>query len=403
MAGPGRVGPGRAGPRRERPADDPPTGPRPDGADRRHARALAVAVILLPLRGRLAGTDVALVLVLAVVAVAANGLRLAGWIAAVSSALWFDFFWTRPHEQLAISARADVETSVLLLALGVAVTETAVWGRHQHLEASREAGFRAGILAAAEAVATGDSPSAVIDRICERLAPLLGLQSCRFDYGTGRDHPRLEHDGSVVWRHKTVDADPGRAAGRGGADRRGRRRVDRLRGQPPPMTGRDPVGAGRIRPAPAGHGARRSGRRGRPVGRGARRAGQPPGRRDSRRNAVTGLLPRLRGAFVIEAVLTFALVSTVLGTASAAQNLGALSAFGVGAYDIVYLPRNIPHAYRITSERRPAHDRHAGWDRGHVRSHRQGQVTTATRRLPDRPHTPKAAEMFGNVVLGPPR
>lgn len=37
-------------------------------------------------------------------------------------------------------------------------------------------------------------------------------------------------------------------------------------------------------------------------------------------------------AFAIEAVLTFGLVSTILGTASAAQNLGALSAFGVGAY-----------------------------------------------------------------------
>jgi aquaporin Z len=40
-------------------------------------------------------------------------------------------------------------------------------------------------------------------------------------------------------------------------------------------------------------------------------------------------------AFVIEAVLTFGLVSTVLGTASAAQNLGALSGFGVGAYILV--------------------------------------------------------------------
>lgn len=37
-------------------------------------------------------------------------------------------------------------------------------------------------------------------------------------------------------------------------------------------------------------------------------------------------------AFVVETVLTLGLVSTILGTASAAQNLGALSAFGVGAY-----------------------------------------------------------------------
>ena len=37
-------------------------------------------------------------------------------------------------------------------------------------------------------------------------------------------------------------------------------------------------------------------------------------------------------AFVVEAILSLGLVSTVLGTASSAQNIGPLSAFGVGAY-----------------------------------------------------------------------
>jgi aquaporin Z len=37
-------------------------------------------------------------------------------------------------------------------------------------------------------------------------------------------------------------------------------------------------------------------------------------------------------AFAIEVVLTLGLVSTILGTASTAQNIGSLSAFGVGAY-----------------------------------------------------------------------
>ena len=168
---------------------------------------LAVAVVLLPLRGHIANTDVALLLVLAVVGVAANGLRSAGWLAAVSSAVWFDFFWTRPYAHLMITGRADIETFVLLLAVGVAVTEIAVRGRRQHARASREAGFRAGILAAAEAVATGDSPSAVIDSVAAQLVPLLGLESARFVYGTGLDHPRLEHDGSVSWRGQIVDVE----------------------------------------------------------------------------------------------------------------------------------------------------------------------------------------------------
>jgi len=40
-------------------------------------------------------------------------------------------------------------------------------------------------------------------------------------------------------------------------------------------------------------------------------------------------------AMFTELVLTFGLVSTILGTASGAQNLGAVSAFGVGAYIIL--------------------------------------------------------------------
>jgi hypothetical protein len=167
----------------------------------------AVAAALLPLRNSVANTSVALLLVLAVVGVAMTGRRLAGWMAAASAAAWFNFFWTEPYQTLVITSRVDVETAVLLLLVGAAVTEIAVWGRRQQAAASREAGFRDGLLAAAEAVATGDTPSAVIDRVSQQLVPLLGLERCRFDYGTGLDHPRLEHDGTVVCRHRQVDID----------------------------------------------------------------------------------------------------------------------------------------------------------------------------------------------------
>jgi K+-sensing histidine kinase KdpD len=93
--------------------------------------------------------------VLVIVGVAASGNRPAGLPAAVSAAVWFDFFWTQPYETLAITTRADIETAVLLLLLGLAVTEIGVRVRRQHAAASREAGFRDGILSAAEAAATG--------------------------------------------------------------------------------------------------------------------------------------------------------------------------------------------------------------------------------------------------------
>src|SRR2546430_13456825 len=49
-----------------------------------------------------------------------------------TAAAWFDFFLTRPYERFAITRRADIETTILLLVIGVAVTEIAVWRSEEH-------------------------------------------------------------------------------------------------------------------------------------------------------------------------------------------------------------------------------------------------------------------------------
>jgi K+-sensing histidine kinase KdpD len=164
------------------------------------AAPLLLTLILVPFRTRLPNTDAALVLILVVVAVAAIGYRLAGAVAALSAAVWFDFFLTRPYERFTITRAADIETTVLILVIGVAVTEIAVWGRRQHVAASRRAGYLEGINAAAEAVAVGGSPPALIDQVCVQLTRLLSLRSCRFEYGVaGLGRPaRLQHDGQLV-------------------------------------------------------------------------------------------------------------------------------------------------------------------------------------------------------------
>jgi K+-sensing histidine kinase KdpD len=161
---------------------------------------LALAAILVPFRGHFANTDAALAMIVIIVAVAAAGNRLAGYVASVSAAAWFDFFLTRPYEQFAITRAADIETTVLLVVIGAAVTEIAVWGRRQHATASRRAGYLEGINDAARAAAAGDSPSALIGRIGASLTQLLSLRSCEFQYGVaGLGRPgRLEHDGQVM-------------------------------------------------------------------------------------------------------------------------------------------------------------------------------------------------------------
>lgn len=175
------------------------TRPRVVGAVGLLGPLLAVA-ILVPFRDSVANTNAALLLVLLVVAVAALGDRRAGVLAAVSSGVWFDFFLTQPYQRFAITKRGDLETTVLLLAVGVAVTELAVWGRRRQAEVSRLLGYEEGIRAATESISDGASTQVVIAQVCEQLCRVLGLRECRFDYGAGvfgGNHPRLRPDGQV--------------------------------------------------------------------------------------------------------------------------------------------------------------------------------------------------------------
>jgi K+-sensing histidine kinase KdpD len=96
-----------------------------------------VTLALVPLRDSVTNTNAALVLVLVIVAAAASGNRAAGLLAALSSAAWFDFFLTRPYQTFTITRRDDVETTILLLAVGVGVTEIELWGLRQHERADQ--------------------------------------------------------------------------------------------------------------------------------------------------------------------------------------------------------------------------------------------------------------------------
>jgi K+-sensing histidine kinase KdpD len=173
------------------------------------AGPLALTAVLVPFRAGFPNSDAALALMLVVVAVAANGYRLAGILAAASAAVWFDFFLTRPYERFTITRTADVETTLLIMVIGVAVTELAVWGRRQHLAADRRAAYLAGISVAAEAVAAGSSAFALIDQVSDRLTLLLSLRSCVFQYGVaGVGKPaRLEHDGQLTAADRAWDID----------------------------------------------------------------------------------------------------------------------------------------------------------------------------------------------------
>jgi hypothetical protein len=168
---------------------------------------LALTAILSPFRASLPNTDAALALVLVIVAVAADGNRAAGVLAALSSAAWFDFFLTAPYDRFAITGRDDIETTVLLLAVGIAVTEIAVWGRRQYGAASRRAGYLAGLSTAAASAATGESRAELTGQVAARLRQVLSLRDCRYEDGVaGMGTPaRLLRDGRVVIGERTWD------------------------------------------------------------------------------------------------------------------------------------------------------------------------------------------------------
>ncbi|MFE6800682.1 DUF4118 domain-containing protein [Streptomyces sp. NPDC057681] len=169
-----------------------------------------VTLVLVPFRTDLSATNAALILVVVVVAVAAVGSRVAGAVAALSAAAWFDFFLTRPYQRFGITDSDDVETAVLLLVVGLIVSQLAARARRLKVVTVTDAEYLARIHGTADLAQSTISADAVVGHVREQLTELLGLRGCRFEYGTllGRP-PRLEQDGTVVVGRRRWDVDSG--------------------------------------------------------------------------------------------------------------------------------------------------------------------------------------------------
>jgi K+-sensing histidine kinase KdpD len=161
---------------------------------------LVLSLVLVPFRTHFANSHAALGMVLVIVVVATFGNRAAGYAGTVSAALCFDYFLTRPYERLEITHRTDVVTTLLLLGIGVLVTEIAVRGRTYRLAAARRAGYLAGLFETTEAMSKGHSPSDLTRLVASELTTLLGLQTCRYQSGIAGigDPARLRRDGQLV-------------------------------------------------------------------------------------------------------------------------------------------------------------------------------------------------------------
>src|SRR5689334_20190085 len=149
---------------------------------------VVVCAVSAALRNVVSSTSAALVLVLCVVVAGTSGQRVAALLAAAVGGLSFDYFLTQPYHELAIADPDDVEVTVLLVVIGVIVTEVTLWGFRQQARAARRSGYLDGALKAAENAARRDMPTPVLVRfISAQIAEILGVPSCRFVMGPVHD------------------------------------------------------------------------------------------------------------------------------------------------------------------------------------------------------------------------
>jgi hypothetical protein len=169
---------------------------------------ILVGAALVPLRDELINANLALILVVIVVGAAAVGGWRAGAVAAVTSTLSYDFFFTQPYRSLTIDSADDVETTILLLIVGLAVGFVAARAQRSKTEAEASRLEVQRIHHIAELVASGAEPEDVLGAAQDELRDLLSLDSCQFEAPpVSSDRPRLER-GGVITERKVIHSTP---------------------------------------------------------------------------------------------------------------------------------------------------------------------------------------------------
>jgi K+-sensing histidine kinase KdpD len=170
---------------------------------------VAVAGALVGVRDEINNANAALVLVLVVLAAGVVGGRLAGAVGAVVATLSFDFFHTQPYGSLTIASRDDVETTILLLVVGLVAGQIAVRARRSRSLADQRRSEIHQLHRVAELVARGAPATDVEQAVCTELQSLLSLRDCHYEaHPSMLVLPRLERNGAIEahqYRHTGDD------------------------------------------------------------------------------------------------------------------------------------------------------------------------------------------------------
>jgi K+-sensing histidine kinase KdpD len=165
-----------------------------------------VAALLTLARPQLHENHVTLILVLAVALVSAAGLRPAGLVAAVTTALAYDYFWTEPYYSLRIFDTEDILTVVLLVVVGGAIEQLSWWAGRQHAVAVRRLDYLKALRRAAEPIAP-ERYAATLEAISDTVSTVLDADNCWLVPDDRLPATVLHGDGSVTRAGRVMDVD----------------------------------------------------------------------------------------------------------------------------------------------------------------------------------------------------
>ena len=181
----------------------------------RHRQVVWVAVVLLgPLiaavltlaRPELHENHVTLILVLTVAVVSAAGLRPAGLVAAATTGLAYDYFWTEPYYSFRIFDTQDILTVLLLVVVGGAIEQLSWWASRQRAVAVRRRDYLTALRRAAEPIAL-ETHSATLEAILDTMCTVLDADSCELVLDDRLPITVLHGDGSVTRAGRIMDVD----------------------------------------------------------------------------------------------------------------------------------------------------------------------------------------------------
>src|SRR5512133_2558254 len=165
-----------------------------------------VADLLTLARPQLHENHVTLILVLTVAVVSAAGLRPAGLVAAATTALAYDYFWTEPYYSFRIFDTQDILTVLLLVLVGGAIEQLSWWAGRQHAVAARRLDYLNALRHAAEPLAP-ETHAATLEAISDTMITVLDADSCDLVLDDRLPATVLHGDGRVTRAGQIMDVD----------------------------------------------------------------------------------------------------------------------------------------------------------------------------------------------------